>query len=84
MDMVPWNVRVGQWKVAAGIGLCRAVRPWRLSSPRRGLGWGAYGDVILAATAQLLGEDGHDVLIETTNVGHLGRFVSAQRWQDIG
>ena len=42
------------------------------------------GDVILAATAQLLGEDGHDVIIATTNVGHLGRFVSAQRWQDIG
>lgn len=42
------------------------------------------GDVILAATAQLLGEDGHDVVIATTNVGHLGRFVSARRWQDIG
>ena len=42
------------------------------------------GAVILAATAQLLIEEGHIVIVATTNVGHLSRFVPAQRWQNIG
>ena len=42
------------------------------------------GDVILAATAQLLGEDGHDVIIATTNVGHLGRFARCSDGKTIG
>ena len=41
------------------------------------------GDVILAATAHVLIGVGHDVLVATTNVGHLSRFTPAQRWQDI-
>jgi len=41
------------------------------------------GDVILAATARVLIEDGHEAIVATTNVGHLSRFIPAQRWQDI-
>lgn len=41
------------------------------------------GDVILAAMARLLIAEGHDVVIATTNVGHLSRFAPAQQWQDI-
>lgn len=42
-------------------------------------------DVILAAQAALLTgmEKPGDVLVATDNVGHLGRFVTARRWQDI-
>ena len=42
-------------------------------------------DVILAAQAALLigMEKPSDVLVATDNVGHLGRFVTARRWQDI-
>jgi predicted nucleic acid-binding protein len=39
------------------------------------------GDVILAAQAATLGIA--DVVIATTNVGHLSRFVPAELWQDI-
>lgn len=42
------------------------------------------GDDILAAHALLLAQREHDtVIVATTNVGHLTRFVPAQRWQDI-
>ncbi len=45
-------------------------------------------DVILAAQALTLDTrqwemPGADVLIATTNVGHLARFTPAQQWQDI-
>ncbi len=40
-------------------------------------------DVIIAATAQLLTEDGYDVIVATTNVGHLSRLTTAQPWQEI-
>ena len=41
-------------------------------------------DVILAAQAVLAGRDGQSaVVVATTNVGHLSRFVEARRWQDI-
>jgi predicted nucleic acid-binding protein len=42
-------------------------------------------DVILAAQAAVLerGEDGANVVVATTNVGHLSRFVSAKRWEQI-
>jgi predicted nucleic acid-binding protein len=40
-------------------------------------------DVILAAQGVLLIEAGYDVVVATTNVGHLSLFVSAKRWQDI-
>ena len=42
-------------------------------------------DVILAAQAALLAgiERPSDALVATDNVGHLGRFVTARRWQDI-
>ncbi len=39
------------------------------------------GDVILAAQTLLLGAA--EVVVATTNIGHLSRFVTAKRWQDI-
>ena len=39
------------------------------------------GDVILAAQAILLGAA--DLVVATTNVGHLSRYVSAKNWQDV-
>jgi predicted nucleic acid-binding protein len=39
------------------------------------------GDVILAAQTILLSMP--DVVVATTNVGHLSRFVHARRWQDV-
>ncbi len=41
------------------------------------------GDVILAAQAILVKNEGNEVTIATTNVGHLSRFVDAREWQDI-
>jgi predicted nucleic acid-binding protein len=41
------------------------------------------GDVILAAQAAVLGRGGDDVVIATTNVGHLSRFVPAQEWEYV-
>lgn len=41
------------------------------------------GDVILAAQASLISKDGHDVVIATTNVGHLSRLAKASEWQSI-
>lgn len=39
------------------------------------------GDVILAAQALTMGEPG--VIVATTNVGHLSRFVAADGWRNI-
>jgi predicted nucleic acid-binding protein len=39
------------------------------------------GDVILAAQATLVEEQGNKVIIATTNVGHLSQFVDAREWQ---
>jgi predicted nucleic acid-binding protein len=39
------------------------------------------GDVILAAQAATMGVS--NIVIATTNVGHLSRFVAAELWQDI-
>jgi hypothetical protein len=39
------------------------------------------GDVILAAQAVTLGDP--NFMIATSNVGHLGRFVTAELWQNI-
>jgi toxin FitB len=42
------------------------------------------GDVILAATAIILSEqDGDEVIIATSNVRHIGRFISAKVWNEI-
>jgi predicted nucleic acid-binding protein len=41
------------------------------------------GDVILAAQAQILANEITEVIIATTNVGHLSRFATALNWQDI-
>lgn len=40
-------------------------------------------DVILAAQASLLLEDGDEVIVATTNPKHLSLFVPAALWQDI-
>ena len=40
-------------------------------------------DVILSAQAQLAAEDGYNVIVAATNVGHLGRFVDARLWESI-
>jgi len=39
------------------------------------------GDVILTAQTLLLGVP--DVVVATTNVGHLARYVNAKQWQDV-
>ncbi|HLA43482.1 MAG TPA: hypothetical protein VJZ27_08615, partial [Aggregatilineales bacterium] len=41
------------------------------------------GDVILAAQAAVLTDEGNSALIATTNVGHLALFVDAKHWKDI-
>ena len=40
-------------------------------------------DVILAAQAMVLGETDDEVVIVTTNVGHLSQFVDARRWDEV-
>lgn len=42
------------------------------------------GDMILTAQAAVLAVEGNEVVIATTNVGHLSLFADARRWQDIG
>jgi predicted nucleic acid-binding protein len=41
------------------------------------------GDVILSAQARLLDGEATEVIVATTNVAHLSRFVSALDWQLI-
>jgi predicted nucleic acid-binding protein len=41
------------------------------------------GDVILAAQAATISNQGEDVVIATTNVRHLTRFVQAKIWNEI-
>lgn len=41
------------------------------------------GDAILAAQAILLKNEGNEVVIATTNVGHLSQFVDALVWRQI-
>ena len=41
------------------------------------------GDVILAAQAQLQAEQGYRVIVATTNVKHISRFIDARPWNDI-
>jgi toxin FitB len=40
-------------------------------------------DVILAAQARTLEENGDEVVVATTNPRHLSRFVEARPWQEI-
>ena len=42
------------------------------------------GDVILAAQASQMSSGGHNVIIATTNVGHLSRLAIAKEWRNIG
>jgi hypothetical protein len=42
------------------------------------------GDVILAAQAHRLALAGDEVVVATTNVAHLARFVPARKWDEIG
>ena len=42
------------------------------------------GDAILAAQALVIGEiHGYDIVVATTNVGHLSRFIRAETWNRI-
>jgi len=41
------------------------------------------GDVILSAQARLLCDDTTAIVIATTNVAHLSRFITALDWQSI-
>jgi predicted nucleic acid-binding protein len=41
------------------------------------------GDVILSAQARLLSDEITEVIVATTNVAHLDRFVTASDWQSI-
>ncbi len=41
------------------------------------------GDVILAAQAAMIKNEGHEVIIATTNVGHLSRLANAKEWRNI-
>jgi len=41
------------------------------------------GDVILAAQAMLQVQQGYEVIVATTNVKHISRFVDARLWTDI-
>jgi hypothetical protein len=38
------------------------------------------GDVILVARAILVANEGHEVIIATTNVGYLSQFIAARQW----
>jgi predicted nucleic acid-binding protein len=40
-------------------------------------------DVILAATALAIAEDGHEVVVATDNARHLSLFVDARHWSEI-
>lgn len=40
-------------------------------------------DVILAAQARLLEQDGNQVIVATTNPRHLSRFVESRPWHEI-
>jgi predicted nucleic acid-binding protein len=40
------------------------------------------GDAILAAQAKQLEALGYEIIIVTTNIGHLSQFVTAKLWQD--
>jgi len=40
-------------------------------------------DVILAAQAWVLTNDGHEVIVATDNPGHLSLFTTAKSWQQI-
>jgi predicted nucleic acid-binding protein len=41
------------------------------------------GDVILAAQATLVADEGNEVIVATTNVEHLSQFVDARDWRVI-
>jgi hypothetical protein len=42
------------------------------------------GDVILAGQAITMGFAPHEILVATSNVDHLSRFVAASEWEQIG
>jgi hypothetical protein len=56
--------------------------PVRPDSPRQPAG-ALDADVILAAQALNAMEVGSPIVVATTNVRHLARFVDARPWQDI-
>jgi predicted nucleic acid-binding protein len=68
--------------------ILKAAELWAESRPRRAGRPTADpkeldGDVILAAQAVLVEKLGHEVIIATTNVGHLSQFADAREWRLI-
>ncbi len=55
----------------------QARRTGRLTADPKALD----GDVILAAQAMSVMGEGNEVLIATTNVGHLSQFIDAREWR---
>jgi hypothetical protein len=41
------------------------------------------GDVILAAQAMSVMDEGNEVIVATTNVRHLYQFIDAREWRKI-
>jgi hypothetical protein len=41
------------------------------------------GDVILAAQSALLAQSDDEMIVATTNVGHLSQFIDARSWREI-
>jgi len=55
----------------------QARRTGRLTADPKALD----GDVILAAQAMSVMGEGNEVVIATTNVGHLSQFIDAREWR---
>jgi hypothetical protein len=43
----------------------------------------SYGDVILAAQAAMIQDDGQEIIIAPTNVSHFSRLTQAKEWRNI-
>ncbi len=77
-NIVPLPVNSPSWRKAAEFWAIvrRAGKP--TASPDA-----LDGDAILAGVAAVIGVPGDEVIVATTNVGHLGRFpaVDARKWE---
>lgn len=76
VDYLPLNTAMMRRAAAFWAQIRQAGRP---TADRHALD----GDVILAAQTLALGLAPGEIVVATTNVSHLARFVTAKRWQDI-